>query len=797
MAQPHDALENSFGRIAIAQGWATPAQVNEALDAMRKLAELGFREKLGEIMVKKGYLTPDQVTQILQIQGARAANRIKGYEILSKLGQGGMGAVYKARQLSLDRPVALKILSPHLAKDKAYIERFLREARAVAKLNHPNIIQGIDVGECDGNYYFAMEFVDGPTLSEVIHREGPLEEPRALKLTAEIARALEHAHKHGLVHRDIKPDNIMLTKTGEAKLCDLGLAKFASSGDAGATSDGRTVLGTPHYISPEQARGEKDIDIRSDIYSLGATCFHAVTGRTPFVGTNPPVIMTKHLTELVDDPRELREELSEGIALLIGKMMAKDPAHRQQDPTELLKDIELVSKGKLPRIGPEVKLGIKRAPTKAPATELRRKVRIGSKRSVRPATNYAILGGLTLLLLAAAYIFWPWLSRKLSKPSPPPPVALPASPAVQDLKSEARKEDPATIYEEAVAFASRPDKSESFLEVFGKLRAAEKLCAGTPYEAKAREALAEARARQAELRRKRIEEFRARAAELIALGRYREAYDLWGNFPEELLPESAAEGLSIIDPEQRTVLAAAQAAFAEIVKEAHEKVKSGAYEEARKKLASAEAIGLDKVISELPAEKKRLEAAISRHSSSTQKRTTEAWDALREELYALARNGEFAVVRERARKALTGGRFAPFRSELELIEHDASRLALRQESALEGLAAKVGKPERVPIHKGPRGYSAEVLKIEGDKITIRPVSSPGETVEIKLQELAPEDIRKFAPISLSDADGNYDYGILLLYMGSPEQAKPFLERTKSHPTLGPRAREHIERISKR
>ncbi len=424
LPQAKSGIENSFGRIAIAQGWATPAHVEDALKAMRKLAELGFREKLGAVMVKKGYLTADHVQQILQIQGSRARNRIKGYQIVSKLGQGGMGAVFKARQLSLDRPVALKILAPHLAKDKGYVERFLREARAVARLNHPHIIQGIDVGDADGHYYFAMEFIDGQTLKDIIESKGPLPEARALEVAKQIAQALEHAQKNKLVHRDVKPDNIMIDSRGEAKLCDLGLAKF-SSGDSSATNyDGEPmVVGTPHYISPEQAKGEKQVDIRADIYALGGTLFHALTGRTPFTGSSAPAIMTKHVTDLIDDPRQVKSDISEGAARLIARMVAKKPADRFADPEELLAAIEAVGKGQVPKSlrgmkRPGLKLigaaqssksssALHSTATSAPRQNIEiRRQRVSVRRAQGPDVMSYIVGAVILLVAICAVIWF-------------------------------------------------------------------------------------------------------------------------------------------------------------------------------------------------------------------------------------------------------------------------------------------------------------------------------------------------------------------------------------------------------
>jgi serine/threonine-protein kinase len=185
-------------------------------------------------------------------------SRIGGYELLATLGKGGMGVVFKARQVSMDRVVALKVLPPHLAENEAFVQRFLREARSAAKLNHPNVVQGIDVGQAEGHYYFAMEFVDGSTVKEMIKQQGRLDEKTALNIVGAVARALEHAHEHGIIHRDIKPDNIMVTRKGEVKLADLGLARTTEKPDT-MTIEG-TALGTPYYMAPEQVRAQADID---------------------------------------------------------------------------------------------------------------------------------------------------------------------------------------------------------------------------------------------------------------------------------------------------------------------------------------------------------------------------------------------------------------------------------------------------------------------------------------------------------------------------------------------------------
>jgi eukaryotic-like serine/threonine-protein kinase len=312
---------------------------------------------------------------------------VGGYEILSKLGQGGMGAVFKARQKSLDRTVALKILPPTIAKDKVFIERFQREARATAKLNHPNIVQGIDVGKDDasGLWYFAMEYVEGPSLQKMLKDQKVIPEKRALEIARDIAQALECASHNGFVHRDIKPDNILLTQRGEAKLADLGLAKQISD-DASLTQSGQSV-GTPHYMAPEQARGAmNEIDIRTDIYALGGTLFHLVTGRTPFAGSSgdtSAVIMTRHLTEPVPKAKGVNPEISDACSKLISRMLQKKREQRVQTPAALIEQIDEILNGDAP--ASEVVARHSRQDTTGPRTPVGRNTPVqGAKQSPVP-----------------------------------------------------------------------------------------------------------------------------------------------------------------------------------------------------------------------------------------------------------------------------------------------------------------------------------------------------------------------------------------------------------------------------
>jgi serine/threonine protein kinase len=280
--------------------------------------------------------------------------RLGDYEILAELGGGGMGRVYRARDLTLERIVALKTLAPQFRNDQVLVQRFLKEARAAARLNHPNIVQIYDFGKEGDTYYLAMEYVEGESLAQFLKR-GTFTESDAISVTRFTCRALVVAHADGLIHRDIKPDNLMLTAKGELKLVDLGVAKRVDE-DQSLTQTGQ-ALGTPHYISPEQIRAAKDIDGRADIYSLGATMYHLVTGKPPFNGSSSAMVMSLHLYQPVEDPRVLVPELSEGFSHVLQKMMAKEPGDRYPDADAVDRDLYRLEIGEAPEAAAPVDSG--------------------------------------------------------------------------------------------------------------------------------------------------------------------------------------------------------------------------------------------------------------------------------------------------------------------------------------------------------------------------------------------------------------------------------------------------------
>ncbi len=269
------------------------------------------------------------------------ARQIPGYQILAKLGAGSMAAVFKARQLSLNRIVAIKVLPRQLSEDEEYVQRFYSEGRAAAKLNHPNIVGAYDVGEHGGYHYFVMEYVEGKTVDEELKAGKVYTDGEALSIILQVARALDHAHRQGLIHRDVKPKNIMITEDGTAKLMDMGLARVADDADAIKAESGR-LFGTPYYISPEQILGSQDVDFRCDIYSLGATLYHMVTGQVPFEAEDAKHVMIKHVKEKPVSPDRHNIDISFGLCKTILQMMAKHKEHRYDATADLIEDLQSI-----------------------------------------------------------------------------------------------------------------------------------------------------------------------------------------------------------------------------------------------------------------------------------------------------------------------------------------------------------------------------------------------------------------------------------------------------------------------
>ena len=291
---------------------------------------------LASLVVRDGLLTTFQADLLMQ---GKWKNFFLGgkYKVLEHLGAGGMGTVLLCEHRHMRRRVALKLLPPD-QQDQGRVQRFQREAQAIAMLNHPNIVRAYDIDEERGLHFLVMEYIDGVSLQWLVEARGPLSVPRAVNYIAQAASGLQHAAERGLVHRDIKPSNLMLDWTGTVKVLDLGLARFVRADSLqgmGNGLTGQTVLGTADYLAPEQAR-DSAVDFRADIYSLGAVAYFVLTGQPPFNGGNVATKLVRHQTEKPRLVSDLRPEIPEGVAAVIARMLAKQPGDRPATPAQVV-----------------------------------------------------------------------------------------------------------------------------------------------------------------------------------------------------------------------------------------------------------------------------------------------------------------------------------------------------------------------------------------------------------------------------------------------------------------------------
>jgi serine/threonine protein kinase len=508
---------------------------------------------------------------------------LAGCQLIEKLGSGAMGSVFKALQLSMDRMVAIKILTPELAENRGFLKRFRREAHAAGRLSHPNIVTGIDVGEAEGVHYFVMEYVEGESLMDLIRREGTVDEKKAAHIGAQIARALDHAHEHGILHRDVKPQNVLLSVDGPAKLCDLGLVRSvlhsadgtiteegadllpASSDDLSLTREGAAV-GTPYYLSPEQAAGEKDIDGRADIYSLGATLFHAVTGQIPFKGDTASAIMEKHIKEPPPPVRELAPEVSHRMAAVIEKCLEKDPDDRYLHAEELADDLERIAAGKPPAIArPSMVLHPRTSGRRADrhrdyesdSSQVLRAVAAAEKS--RQATIVVIV---STVAAASVIIGILSLAGRRREERAPTPVPKESAESRRKREDEHRNAELEKMYEQAVKWVEdHPDDYKEAVTRFERLR---NRGPGTKWERKASTAIRDIRSKRDKAAEAAFAPLTSQAESLVAAGNYDKALEVLGNTParfrEVLEPLAEAKCSSIRRAAQRRVNQAVSAA---------------------------------------------------------------------------------------------------------------------------------------------------------------------------------------------------------------------------------------------
>jgi serine/threonine protein kinase len=394
-----------------------PANTNEFLELVRKSGVLDEKRldahlqklrdagslptdpgKAAGMLVRDGLLTTFQAEQILQGKWRRFS--IGKYKVLERLGSGGMGSVYLCEHKLMRRRVAVKVLPTAKAADPSSLERFYREARAVAALDHANIVHAYDIDQDDNLHFLVMEYVDGASLQEIVKRTGPMDPVRAAHYLRQSALGLAHAHERGLIHRDIKPGNLLVDRTGTVKVLDMGLARFFNDEEDILTKKyDDNVLGTADYLAPEQAVDSHEVDVRADIYSLGATCYFMLTGRTPFGEGTVAQKLIWHQSRQPKPVNAVRPDVPAALSAVIAKMMAKQPADRYQTPQEVADalapwtqtSIPPPPEAEMPQLslaaGGEASMGSTPVPPATPKSGSRKSWQVGPPPGGKPASN--------------------------------------------------------------------------------------------------------------------------------------------------------------------------------------------------------------------------------------------------------------------------------------------------------------------------------------------------------------------------------------------------------------------------
>jgi len=333
---PAPATTDEFINLLTRSNLLDPEQFQEFLQGPGSDSQEAPPAELANSLTASGLLTKFQAEQLLK--GKFRGFTIGKYRVLDRIGTGGMGQVFLCEHPHLKRRAAVKVLSTDRAKDPGLLGRFLREARAAASLNHPNIVSAFDVDSENGLHYLVMEFVDGRDLHRIVREDGTLPIEKACEYIRQSAVGLQHAHENGLIHRDVKPSNIIVDNTGVVKLLDLGLARFTEDHHEDHLTrrfDGNNVLGTADYVAPEQTRDSHDVDQRCDVYALGGTLYFLLTGQSPFPDGTPTEKMMGHRSRKPIPVSDLRANIPQGLIAVIEKMMEKDPADRYQNMAEV------------------------------------------------------------------------------------------------------------------------------------------------------------------------------------------------------------------------------------------------------------------------------------------------------------------------------------------------------------------------------------------------------------------------------------------------------------------------------
>lgn len=747
-----------FAQAAMKLGFLTRDVAQAVLEAQKAAEDTsGGKLAFKDLALRKKALTAEQIRAVEEGMGLRGKSNEKQlgpYLVQKKIGQGGMGAVYLALDTRDNRLVALKVLVPSLTSDPIFIQRFEREARVASVIDHPKVVKCYETGQEQNFRYMALEYVEGGDVLSLL-KEGPLSEPKATQIALDVAEGLAAAHAASILHRDIKPQNILIHKDGSAKLADLGLAR--AEDDSTITQMGM-VVGTPHYMSPEQALNNKDVDMRSDIYAFGATLYHMVCGKPPFEGATAVVVLEMHLKSQIPSPKEVVPGLSDGICHIIAKCMAKKKEGRYQTTADLLEDLQRVQNGQEP--ASEVldpgdstirMLSIKKI------VEARKEKKLkGAAPGTRRRSPLAKALGVIALTLASCLGAWLLFFNSHPPVKSGHEEASPVKkPVVLDSQQKANSQRLKDLYANVLKYAQ--ENPEQYTLIIEKLNAFESEAQGTPWVPRAQEERKKVETRLKERASQTLENIQKQMINLTSRDALAEAFRLLESFPDHLMPGLPKDKL----PELRKFLEAqAIQWFQRETREAEELVKNEKFAEARALYQRVDALRFPFLLELVKLKIQEIQelesAAVEREKGNLEKE----YEKIFVEVVALARDRKYELALRALDELARQDKYKPLSDRMPHDRSEIQGLKTVWDRAMAALPGMVGKPFSI------KGIQGTLKEVQGGRL----VFSTGEHEFSHLvQALKTKEI---ADLYISTPPGpgpDQELALALLWMFSDEK----------------------------
>lgn len=855
-----------LGELALEKGLISSSQLTDALKTQGELKKLGLSERIGTILYKKKALSQQALDGLLTEQTAqeepdrttqsKKARKLGNFELYERVGAGAMGVVFRARQITMDRIVAVKILSPKYANDESFINRFVREARAAGQFSHENIVSALDVGFIEPYHYFVMEFVEGHTLSKRIQERGPLSEGEALTFAMQIAKGLDHALTKKILHRDVKPENVIVTPQGIAKLLDMGLACTAGASEedlAEGDPKVRKAAGTPHYISPEAARGE-DVDTRSDLYSLGCTLYHMLAGTPPYQGDGRNV-MAKQVADPFPDIKDKRPSLSEHAVHVLDMLTAKDREKRYRSPSECIEDLDRVLRGLAPKYAPTSsvpatgKSGRLRAgTTTGPRAPIGERGTTGPRSPIRPrgtttgpaspimgdrtgnlaptqpgtvsggkarkpggsAVLWVASAGAAVLLIGIIVALSMGNESRNSKPSAPKSAPLPEKTVASDPIKKVEVKAPTEPSHEQkardaldAAMKLETQTPDAFAAILPAMQQAVSLAQDTPVEKLAAVALNASQARYVKAVDVVFQKAQTDADAAVARKDWKSAL---AAFRDEQLSDDlrAGDGLLRFTLARKTIQEKAEAQAVKLLAEARAKAQTST------PVSLTEAIALAVLAEEIPTEfapssKQAAEERVAWTAALNRMKEAEAQagrvraeqaralvTSLRKDLQPLLQNNRISAARELLANKIREPGYTDAVDLLKAEQADLDALLGVRKDAIDSLRKRAG--ESVTLTKGTSKLSGNI-KNDPAAAGVSLKMTDGPEFTLGPEQLDAADVDAFAPIQVGE-DAKEDFrrrGLLFMASGDFAKARTYFEKARDA-GLGESAQQYLERL---